>query len=251
MASMKDELLEVGELARRSGVSVRTLHHYDELGLLVPSFTTAAGHRQYTAGDALRLSQVRALTSLGFSLARISEVLSDPESSPLAALELLQAQTRERLELARSLSERLDHLARTLRAREAPRLSDLLETLDTMSSFESLYEKYYTPEQLAQLATRRGELGPGGMQDAQRSWGQLYTDAQAAAEAGLDSAGPQGRDLVARKRALIEAFTGGDAGIEQSLGRMYAENPGARQAVAGEAGAMDFLRRAEGAAQED
>ena len=49
MASMQDELLKVGELARRSGVSVRTLHHYDELGLLVPSFTTAAGHRQYTA----------------------------------------------------------------------------------------------------------------------------------------------------------------------------------------------------------
>ncbi len=53
--------------------------------------------------------------------------------------------------------------------------------------------------------------------------------------------------LAARKRALIEAFTGGDAGIEQSLGRMVAENPGVQQEISGEPTAMDFLRRAEAA----
>ncbi len=244
---MQNELLKVGELARRSGVSVRTLHHYDEIGLLVPSFTTGAGHRQYTADDALRLSQIRALAGLGLSLRAIREVVEDPDDSPLNALELLHERVRETLSEARVLAERLERLTGTLRSKQAPTLNDLLETLETMSQSEHLFETYYTPEQLADLAQRREDLGEQGMVEAQNAWTQLYADAQAAAEAGLDPTGPEGRDLAARKRALIEAFTGGDAGIEQSLGRMVAENPGVQQEISGEPTAMDFLRRAEAA----
>ncbi len=58
---MQFEALKVGELARRTGLTVRTLHHYDEIGLLKPSLHTESGHRLYTADDVARLQQVLSL----------------------------------------------------------------------------------------------------------------------------------------------------------------------------------------------
>jgi len=68
----------VGELARLSGVSVRTLHHYDEIGLLVPSERSAAGYRRYSREDAERLHHILAYRELGFGLAAIGRILDDP-----------------------------------------------------------------------------------------------------------------------------------------------------------------------------
>ena len=62
---MRFEALKVGELARRTGLTVRTLHHYDEIGLLRPSLHTESGHRLYTAADVGRLQQVVSLRQLG------------------------------------------------------------------------------------------------------------------------------------------------------------------------------------------
>jgi DNA-binding transcriptional MerR regulator len=59
---------KVGELAERTGVSVRTLHHYDEIGLLSPPWRTEVGHRLYSVRDILRLQQIRSLRALGFGL---------------------------------------------------------------------------------------------------------------------------------------------------------------------------------------
>ena len=63
---MKFEALKVGDLARRTGLTVRTLHHYDEIGLLKPSLHTESGHRLYTGRDVARLQQVLSLRQLGF-----------------------------------------------------------------------------------------------------------------------------------------------------------------------------------------
>ena len=65
---MRFEALKVGELARRTGLTIRTLHHYDEIGLLKPSGHTESGHRLYTSSDITRLQQVVSLRQLGFSL---------------------------------------------------------------------------------------------------------------------------------------------------------------------------------------
>ncbi len=62
---------KVGDLAGRTGLSVRTLHHYDEIGLLSPSGRTGLGHRLYSAGDVLRLERIRSLRALGLSLEEI------------------------------------------------------------------------------------------------------------------------------------------------------------------------------------
>ena len=63
---MNTEAVQVGELAKRTGLTVRMLHHYDEIGLLKPSMHTEAGYRLYTAADVVRLQQVLSLRSLAF-----------------------------------------------------------------------------------------------------------------------------------------------------------------------------------------
>src|SRR5919206_2272820 len=78
----------VGELARRTGVSVRALHYYDEIGLLSPSRRTEAGHRLYCAEDVVRLQQIRSLRALGFGLEEIRECLNDPSFSVQRVIEL-------------------------------------------------------------------------------------------------------------------------------------------------------------------
>ena len=95
----------VGELAQQAGVSVRTLHHYDEIGLVRPT-RSAAGHRRYTEADVARLTQVVALRSVGLSLGEIrgcldsGEALAATLTRQLRDLDLRVAQTtalRDRL----------------------------------------------------------------------------------------------------------------------------------------------------------
>ncbi len=68
-----EEHLTVGRVAELAGVSVRTLHHYDEIGLVQPSARTAAGYRAYSAGDVERLREVLVYRRLGFGLREIAD----------------------------------------------------------------------------------------------------------------------------------------------------------------------------------
>ena len=79
---MESRTWKVGELASETGLSVRALHHYDEIGLLVPSRRTESGHRLYTVGDVARLQQIKSLRGLGFSLDEVREALDRPDHSP-------------------------------------------------------------------------------------------------------------------------------------------------------------------------
>ena len=85
---MPFEALKVGELAKRTGLTVRTLHHSDEIGLLRPSLHTEAGHRLYTAADVARLQRVLSLRQLGFSLEEVRDCLTRPGFSPLEVIRL-------------------------------------------------------------------------------------------------------------------------------------------------------------------
>ena len=78
----REPVFRVGEVAARTGVSVRTLHHYDEIGLLRPGGRTesvhGAGHRRYTTADLARLQQILSLRQLGFSLDEVADALGKP-----------------------------------------------------------------------------------------------------------------------------------------------------------------------------
>src|ERR671939_80174 len=109
----------VGELARRTGLTVRTLHHYDEIGLLTPSQRSEAGYRQYTARDVARLQHIQSLRALGFGLGEIRNCLTRPDFSPLRAVRLHLAALRQRITHEQEACKRLEALAARLVAHGA------------------------------------------------------------------------------------------------------------------------------------
>src|SRR5258707_15009383 len=98
---MRFAALKVGELAKRTGLTIRTLHHYDEIGLLQPSLHTESGHRLYTADDVARLQQVLSLRQLGFSLEEVRACLDRSDFSPLEVIRLHVARLRAQIALQR------------------------------------------------------------------------------------------------------------------------------------------------------
>ena len=98
----REEALKVGELARRTGLSVRTLHHYDEIGLLSPARRTASGHRLYGRDEIQRLQQIRSLRQLGFSLMEIRECLDGRRYTLERVVDLHVAVLDEQIEQQRN-----------------------------------------------------------------------------------------------------------------------------------------------------
>ncbi len=101
---MTGKRLKVGELAARTGVSVRALHYYEEIRLLVPSHRTSSGHRLYGAEDVVRLQQIKSLRALGFTLDEVGALLRAPGYSPVRVIEDHLRRAREQLQLSSSSS---------------------------------------------------------------------------------------------------------------------------------------------------
>lgn len=102
------KLYLVKELAELSGVSVRTLHHYDEIGLLVPKKRSQAGYRLYTRRDLLRLQQILLQRELGFSLEEIRRSLDDPQFDQRQALRMQRAELVKRRENTEAMIRAVD-----------------------------------------------------------------------------------------------------------------------------------------------
>ncbi len=149
--------LKVGDLARRTGLTVRTLHHYDEIGLLRPSGRTesahGSGHRLYNSDDVTRLHQIVCLKQLGFGLEQIREYMTRAGYDPRHVIRLHLEDVRRRAAELAELGDRLQALAETLDRADAVSPDTFLQTIEVMT----MIEKYYTPEQL---------VGDAGSSDA-------------------------------------------------------------------------------------
>lgn len=215
---------KVGELAKRTGMTVRTLHHYDEIGLLTPSHRTAAGHRLYGEGDVARLQQVASLRSLGFPLDEIRDVLNRGRLSPLDVVRMHADRVREQVKSQQRLVNRLDALAAGLSEAGDVSAEQLITTIEEINMFE----KYYTPEQMDYLAQRREHLGEARIKEAEAEWPRLMAEVRAEMDGGTDPCDPRVQALAARWKGLVEEFTGGDAGVRQSLNNFYQNEDNAR-----------------------
>ena len=219
---MRFEALKVGELARRTGLTIRALHHYDEIGLLRPSLHTEAGHRLYTAADVARLQQVLSLRQLGFGLEEVRACLDQPGFSPLEVIRLHVARLREQIELQRGLCERLEALTGYFQAAGEVSADAFLQAIEVMT----MIANYYTAEQLESFRKRSEEAAAAGVDLAQQgtaAWSELLAQYTAEMEKGTDPADPKLQELEKRRQALVQAFSGGDKGIEQNLKRLWTE----------------------------
>ncbi|MFQ5599611.1 MAG: MerR family transcriptional regulator [Candidatus Krumholzibacteriia bacterium] len=218
---MPDAHMKVGDLAKQTGVSVRTLHYYDEIGLLKPSHHTQAGYRLYAEEDIARLQQIMSLRQLGFSLGEIRGCLDRPGASPLRMIELHIASLEEQIELQRELRDRLQAIAGALRATGKASAREFIRTIEVMNRME----RYFTAEQLEGLKNRRLELGEERIRQAEADWKELLEQVRAEMGKGTDPASEPVTRLARRYRQLIQEFTGGNPEIEASLRAMYQQEP--------------------------
>ncbi len=249
---------KVGELARRTGLTVRTLHHYDEIGLLSPSRRSAAGYRLYGEADVARLQRIVSLRQLGFSLEQIGEHLALPGSSIGQVLRLQIERLRERIDAERRLCERLEAIVRRVDGArngngaggrqetngaggaEGVSADELLQAIEATIMFE----KYYTPEQLAQLERRRQELGEDAIKAAEQEWPQLIAKVKDCMARKVDPASPELTPLMLRWKELVRQFTGGDPGIARAVTNAYNNEPSMRERTGLDASVFEYVGKA-------
>ncbi|MBV9387634.1 MAG: MerR family transcriptional regulator, partial [Chroococcidiopsidaceae cyanobacterium CP_BM_ER_R8_30] len=122
--------IKIGELAKQTGISIRTLHYYDEIGLLSPSHRTESGHRLYVEQDIIRLQQVMSLRQLGFSLKEIRECLENVTAFSLQqVINLHQTRLREQIARLNTLIGRLNAITRELQTTQSVSVAHLIQAM--------------------------------------------------------------------------------------------------------------------------
>ncbi len=234
----------VGHVAGLAGVTVRTLHHYDEIGLLTPAHRSGAGYRRYTDGDLERLQDIRYYRELGFGLDEIAALLADPHADHRAHLK------RQHDLLTSRIGRLSDMVAAVERAMEA-------ETMGISMTPEERFEVFgdNDPAQYAEEAEQRWGETDAYRESHRRTksytkddWMAIkaesaaLTDAAAAAlAAGEPASSNAAMDAVERHRQHISRwFYECDYGMHRGLAEMY---------VADERFAANYERVAPGLAQ--
>lgn len=238
-----DETWKVGELAERAGVSIRTLHYYDEVGLLSPSKRTGGEHRLYSAADLEQLLRVRALRELGFSVEKIKSMIGRPEVDLSATIRARLDHLQEQIELQQQVRDRLAAISRCLDAGERVTSEELFKTIRGLQVLENL-DKYYDEDQLAQLAERRAQLGEERIREAEGEWAELIRSVREQMDAGADPTSEPVLTLARKWQSLIEEFTARDPGITASLKRMWSNEPNLGQMTGIDSAMFEYVGQA-------
>lgn len=216
----------VKELAALAGVTVRTLHHYDRIGVLRPTSRTDAGYRQYGESDVLRLQQVLFYRELGFALNDIRRILEDPAFDTVVALrehrKALEARSRDINRLVQTIDRTLEKL--TMHD-ETVTDAELYEGFapEEVEAMKREVDAKYDPKVVAESRRRVREMTKG-------EWAAMKQEGDAvcrelAARIGEDPASAEVQALVARHHAWIEKFYSCGAQMYRGLGEMYVADP--------------------------
>ncbi|AOK47001.1 MerR family transcriptional regulator [Burkholderia sp. MSMB617WGS] len=227
-------LLKIGELAKRSGLTVRALHHYDAIGLLKPSARADNGYRLYDRNDIARLHQIQALRRFGLTLADVGAYLAQP-GTPLTSIVARQIAMLDRqIEQAARLRERLAQLHRELVDGAQPELADWLKTLELMT----MYDKYFSEEELARLPMYRNSQVPVP------EWAALVDEARALMDAGVAPEDERVRALSVRWMTMLVRDTNGDPRFLAKLNLMHDREPSMQAHVGISLALRDYVLRA-------
>lgn len=216
--------IKIGELAQRTGLTIRTLRHYDALGLLKPSGRTRAAYRLYSPTDLTRLLHIQSLKTLGLTLAEIAQALDDPDYDAQEALK----QHIHRLEI-RMAQER--QLVSRLRALQGVAEIGWLEVAETIALTQRITRQVGRTMQAAQDIAEQVTLSEQQLQSLQNQpwesgddWETLLTHVFTALEDGLPPTSSEAQILATRWQCLVKHTTAGCPDIAQVIGQAYEDH---------------------------
>ncbi|WP_070380091.1 MerR family transcriptional regulator [Rhodococcus sp. WMMA185] len=223
----------VGVVGRLVGVSVRTLHHYDEIGLVTPSGRTPSGYRSYSDADVERLHQVLTYRELGFPLEEIAALLDDPDVDALSHLQRQHA----------LLGERIDRLHQMVAAVEKMMEAKSMGIALTPEEQHEIFGDDWRGEEYATEAEERWSESTAWKQSQQRTaklnkqdWRRIKAEidaletrfAQAMAE-GVEPGSDRANALAEEHRAGVSKFYDCDHTMQVNLAEMYVADARFRQ----------------------
>jgi DNA-binding transcriptional MerR regulator len=220
--------LTVGQVSTRLGVTVRALHHWDEIGLVRPSLRTAAGYRLYTAGDLERLHRIAVYREIGLGLDRIRAILDDSTADVPGALRAQRTQVAERIDRLQQLSVGLD---RMIAAHEC----GLLLTAEQQAAIfgpqwnpdwpAQARQRYGDTTQWQQYAERSASRGPEEWQAIADAIAGLDRALGDAMDAGVRPGSPEANQLAEWHREVFASCFPLTRQMQVCLGRMYEADP--------------------------
>ncbi|WP_205323728.1 MerR family transcriptional regulator [Glycomyces sp. YM15] len=220
--------LTVGRAAALLGVSVKTLHHWDDIGLARPSGRSGTGYRLYADADVARLHRVLVYRELGFPLAAIADLLDDPAADARAHLRRQRTQVAERMDRLRHMAGGIDRLLEALE-RGLP-----LSAEEQLAIFgedwqpgwvEEAAERWGAGPQWTQYAERVAEKTPEEWKAVAAATEALNADLAAAAHGGVAHGSVAANQLAERHRALMSTYFECTHAMQVCMGRMFTEDP--------------------------
>jgi DNA-binding transcriptional MerR regulator len=230
-------LLKVGELAKRCGLTVRTLHHYDTIGLLAPSARSDSGYRLYNRDDIARLHQIQALRRFGLSLADIGVVLANPGTHLASIVDQQLQMLDQQIAQSTTLRDRLAQLQGQLQRGEEPELADWLTTLEMMN----MYDKYFTKEE-----QKRFPLLSTAENSTVAEWAELVQAVREALEMKVPPQSPGAQKLAKRWMTMVVRDTHGDPRLLSKLNVMHSNEPAVQEQTGVTPQVMTFIQQAFG-----
>jgi DNA-binding transcriptional MerR regulator len=229
----------VSQVARLSGVSVRALHHYDEIGLLQPSGRSAAGYRLYDHGDLERLQQILFFRELEFPLPEIQRILGDPNFDLRGALQLQRQMLTERTVRTNTLIAAVDAALTRLEKGAATMEKPKDETTGSKDDMFTAWREFRTAEFDEETRQRWGDTEAYKISKqrtaryTKQDWESLgkeaegiYRDVAALMEAGTPPESEPAMDLAERHRLHITHwFYPCAKAMHQGLGELYVNDP--------------------------
>lgn len=209
--SNEQEPLTVGRLAALSGVSVRTLHHYDAIDLLKPALIRPNGYRYYKQGELLRLQEILFYRAVGIALADIKALLDGPASA-LERLQKHRANLAENVKRQAEMMATLDATIAHLTGETIMANQDLYTpfSAETQAEYETWLIDTYGPGMAEQIATSKDAIAamPDGMQGVMKALQSIEARLVEAYQGGTDAAHEHLHAVLEEQRALMAKLWG-------------------------------------------
>ena len=238
-------MYSVKELSTLAGVSVRTLHYYDQIGLLSPARIAENGYRQYDDAGLMRLQQILFYRELDFKLKDIKELLDAPDFEQVSALEshwdALWARLARTERLIKTVEDTIQHLKGEKEMSKKALFQAFSE--EQQEEYTKQAEQQYDTETVRESNRKWKNYSTEKKQAILDEGNQVYEDMIAAMPKGADS--PEAQACVERWRAHMDYFW--TPSLDQLLGlaTMYGENPAFKKNFdAMHADLADFMREA-------
>lgn len=217
----------VKQLSGLAGVSVRTLHYYDEIGLLHPSKVGANGYRYYDEAALLRLQQILFYREIGLELAQIKDVLDSPDFDLLTALDSHRAVLTQKINRLQNLIATVDSTIRHVRGEREMSKKRLFEAFseEKQKEYERMARLQYDPQLVNDSIKRWNGYTKDRQKEILAEAGHIYNDMVALMQAGLSPQSPKAQAAVERWRQNIRHFYEPTLEIMRGLAHAYNSDP--------------------------